>query len=188
MENVITSPLQEVQEWVPRSLQSRIHDEYTRSPKSRKIPTCKDGCAPFAGTAAKRATGRAFRLAHYKTARQWKAKASQEDVICRVLVSFPTKANDLNAEFNELANEWDRETSYLSSTPMIVMHESYQKIMAMGPDVVPLLLQDLKEKRRSWFWALRHLTHANPVVPEDQGNLDKMIAAWLEWGKREGRL
>jgi hypothetical protein len=94
----------------------------------------------------------------------------------------------LKQKFLEHATKWDRETAYLSSTPKMVLHDSYQKIMAMGPDIVPVLLRDLQENRRSWFWALRHLTHANPVPPEDQGNLDKMIAAWVAWGKREGQI
>ncbi len=96
-----------------------------------------------------------------------------------------TSSNLLKERFLEHATKWDRETTYLSSTPKMILHDSYQKIMAMGPDVVPLLLQDLQENRRSWFWALRHITNANPVPPEDQGNLDKMVAAWVAWGRRE---
>jgi len=91
----------------------------------------------------------------------------------------------VEARFLELADQWDRETSFLSSTPKKVLHESYQSIMAMGPDVVPYLLRDLERNRRSWFWALRHLTRVNPVPQQDQGNLDKMIAAWVEWGRNE---
>lgn len=104
------------------------------------------------------------------------------------ITTVAEKRPTLEQRFREEAEKWDRETAYLSSTPKMVLHDSYQKIMAMGPDVVPLLLRDLRENRRSWFWALRHLTQANPVLPEDQGNLDKMIAAWVAWGAREGRI
>jgi len=103
-------------------------------------------------------------------------------------VSSPLKIPILEERFREEAEIWDRETVHQSSTLKMVLHPSYQKIMAMGPDVVPLLLHDLQENRRSWFWALRHLTDANPVPSEDQGNLDKMIASWIAWGKREGRI
>jgi hypothetical protein len=96
-----------------------------------------------------------------------------------------TEAHSLEQKFLELADQWDRETSFLSSTPKKVLNESYQTIMAMGPDIVPYLLRDLQRTRRAWFWALRHLTRANPVPQEDQGNLDKMIAAWVAWGKNE---
>jgi hypothetical protein len=103
-------------------------------------------------------------------------------------VSVKQTENTLKQRFLEQAQKWDRETAYLSSTPKMVLHDSYQTIMAMGPDVVPFLLEDLRDNRRSWFWALRHLTHANPVTLEDQGNLDKMIAAWVAWGIREGKI
>lgn len=99
-----------------------------------------------------------------------------------------TNAEVLEPRFLEYAEKWDKETLFISSTPKKVLHESYQNIMAMGPDVVPYLLRDLQRTGRSWFWALRHLTRTDPVPPEDQGNLDKMIAAWVAWGKREGRI
>lgn len=102
-----------------------------------------------------------------------------------VVIPAMPPSSSLEERFREQADKWDRETAYLSSTPKMILHDSYQKIMAMGPDVVPFLLRDLQQYRRSWFWALRHLTNANPVPPEDQGNLDKMIAAWVAWGRRE---
>jgi hypothetical protein len=91
-------------------------------------------------------------------------------------------------KFKEQADKWESETAFLSATPMRVLHASYQSIMAMGPEVVPLLLRDLQETRRHWFWALRHLTNADPVTEKDKGNVDKMIATWVEWGRREGKI
>lgn len=99
-----------------------------------------------------------------------------------------TAALSISDRFAELADKWERETTHLSATPMRVMHDSYQSIMAMGPDVVPLLLSDLQKTRRHWFWALRHLTGADPVPEKDKGQLDKMIAAWVDWGKSKGKL
>jgi hypothetical protein len=103
-----------------------------------------------------------------------------------VVIAPAEDVTQMAARFQQYADIWDRETIYMSSTPRMVMHDAYQKIMAMGPRVVPILLADLQRTRRSWFWALRHLTNANPVPPEDQGNLDKMVSAWVSWGKHEG--
>jgi hypothetical protein len=111
-----------------------------------------------------------------------------DEVIAQLVADPPAPLAKIEQRFLEEAGRWDRETAYLSSTPKMVLHDSYQKIIAMGPDVVPYLLRDLEQNRRSWFWALRYLTNANPVPPEDQGNLDKMIAAWLAWARREGRI
>jgi hypothetical protein len=99
-----------------------------------------------------------------------------------------TPRHPLAERFKEQADKWERETAFLSATPMRVLHDSYQSIIAMGPEVVPILLCDLQKTRRHWFWALRHLTNADPVPEKDKGNVDKMIGAWLEWGKREGRI
>lgn len=94
----------------------------------------------------------------------------------------------LEERFREHAEKWERETMHLSSTTKRVLHPSYQIIMGMGPDVVPLLLRDLQQNRRAWFWALYHLTQENPIDPADAGNIDKMVAAWVRWGKRKGLL
>lgn len=131
----------------------------------------------------------------YKEAVQWAADKGKERLLAllesAIAVEEPTGVTAADAltieqRFLREAEKWDRETAYLSSTPKMILHDSYQKIMAMGPDVIPYLLRDLQRNRRSWFWALRHLTNVNPVRPEDQGNLDKMIATWMAWGKREG--
>lgn len=97
-------------------------------------------------------------------------------------------AVSLEERFREHASKWERDTAYLSATPMIVMHESYQSIIAMGPDVIPVLLRDLEKTHRHWFWALRHLTGQDPVLPSDRGNVGQMIKAWIKWGKSKGRI
>jgi len=35
---------------------------------------------------------------------------------------------------------------------------------------------------------LQSMTLANPVADEDEGNLRRMAAAWLEWGAKEGHV
>ena len=94
--------------------------------------------------------------------------------------------SDLEDRFIELAERWAKETRHISSTTKMVLHPSYQSIIGMGQDVVPLLLRDLKKHRRFWFWALAHITNENPVPPACAGNIDKMIEAWLDWGKHRG--
>ena len=85
-------------------------------------------------------------------------------------------------EFQRLANEWKRDTAYLSSTDAIVMHPAYQRIIGMGPGVISRILQDLEEAPAHWFHALRAITGESPVRPEDRGDIDAMRRAWLDWG------
>lgn len=94
----------------------------------------------------------------------------------------------LEQKFYKEAEKWERETGHLSSTAKRVLHSSYQAIMAMGPPVVPLLLRDLQRNRRDWLWALYHLTQANPINPSDAGKMDRMITAWVNWGKANGKI
>lgn len=101
---------------------------------------------------------------------------------------FRPGESELKDQFRRHADKWEHETAYLSATPMRVMHQSYQSIIAMGPDVLPLLLRDLQDTHRHWFWALRHLTGEDPVPQDDRGKVDKMINAWIAWGKAKGKL
>ena len=96
----------------------------------------------------------------------------------------------LSARFREHAEKWDNETAHLSSPAQRFIHPSYVAIMGMAQDhrdeVVSLLLRDMEENRREWFWALSYITHENPIDKRDSGSLDKMIRAWVKWGRKKG--
>ena len=89
-------------------------------------------------------------------------------------------------QFNNLMREWKRETEIFSNLSKIVMHPSYQRIMAMGPDVIPLILEDLDKGPAHWFWALHNLVPQGEDPAEGITTISKARCAWLEWGKREG--
>ena len=91
---------------------------------------------------------------------------------------------ETQAEFENLAAEWKKETAHLSSVNMIAEHRAYQEIIGMGKEAIPMILQDLKEAQSQWFWALRSIARESPVRPVDRGDVDAMTAAWLDWGKR----
>jgi hypothetical protein len=71
-------------------------------------------------------------------------------------------------------------------------HPSYQAILGMARDnqreIVALLIRDMCEHRRPWFGALSYITKENPIARNDAGKLDKMIAAWEQWGNSRGIL
>lgn len=92
----------------------------------------------------------------------------------------------LEALFTKLATEWREETRYLSSTSAIATHPAYQRIIGLGPQVIPLILSDLEREGGHWFWALSALTGENPVDSADQGRIKAMTAAWLKWGTDNG--
>jgi hypothetical protein len=88
--------------------------------------------------------------------------------------------------FSALAEEWRRETAPLSSVTEIVLHPAYQRIIGMGPAVLPCILADLVRQPDHWFWALWAITGENPVAEDDSGNLLRMRAAWLRLGQQRG--
>lgn len=92
----------------------------------------------------------------------------------------------LEALFNTLAERWKQETRLLSSTSAIATHPAYQRIIGLGPQVIPLILAELQREPGHWFWALAALTGENPVPPADQGRMPAMTAAWLKWGRENG--
>ena len=117
---------------------------------------------------------------------EWDAEWSAEDPLTPASKPLPAVSQALEKRFCELASKWEKETAFLSATPMMVLHDSYQSIMSMGPSVIPILLLDLQKTHRNWFWALRHLTNTDPVPDKDRGNVDKMVAAWANWGRSKG--
>jgi hypothetical protein len=99
--------------------------------------------------------------------------------------TITSRRGTLEEEFARLAARWREDTEYQSSITRIAMHPDYQRIIGMGPDVVPLILRDLEKTRSQWFWALQAITGDNPVVPGDRGYMDRMIRAWVRWGYRQ---
>lgn len=90
----------------------------------------------------------------------------------------------LREQFEELADQWTAETALLSSIPQRTMHWTYQRIIGLGPDVVPLILDRLARTPDHWFWALSALTGVDPA--RGRQTVDGAVDAWLEWGRVHG--
>jgi len=99
-----------------------------------------------------------------------------------------SRREEISEKFSELTKQWLDETKLCSSASDMVLNEAYQRIIGLGPEVIPLILEELEYWPNHWFWALRSLTGQNPVAPEDRGDLLKMRDNWLEWGKQSGYL
>lgn len=94
----------------------------------------------------------------------------------------------VHEKFERLADRWRRETVFQSSVHQMATHPSYQEIIGIGRDAIPLLLQELESNPDHWFWALRSITGIDPVPPKDRGHVRAMTDAWLEWGRLEGHI
>ena len=92
----------------------------------------------------------------------------------------------LRQQFQKLAETWQAETIHISSSSQMALHPAYQRIIGMGPDAIPLLLEELQKKPDRWSWALRAITGENPVKEEHRGKLALIAQDWIEWGKVNG--
>src|SRR5438045_3742343 len=104
------------------------------------------------------------------------------------MASIPTAqpAESIEQKFQRLAAVWRAETAHFSSITQMFKHPAYQEIIALGQDVVPSILRDLAKQPDHWFAALRAITGAQPVPPEDRGRVDRMAEGWLRWAKEHG--
>lgn len=93
---------------------------------------------------------------------------------------------ELETIFNNLVDQWKKETRGISSNTELILHPAYQQIIDMGKDVIPLLLRELEKKSGRWFWALKSISRENPVPADKIGKTKVMIDIWLDWGKRNG--
>ena len=93
---------------------------------------------------------------------------------------------DARQEFTALAEQWRKATGYLSSPSQMAMHPAYQRIIGMGPAVVPFILEDLRRTGAQWYWALQAITGESPVPPGVRHTSRETRDIWLRWGRDHG--
>jgi hypothetical protein len=96
----------------------------------------------------------------------------------------PAVQSLLEREFNQRAERWKKQTSMHSSLTTKFMHEDYQSIMAMGEQVIPLILRRLQKAPDHWFWALKHLARGEDAA-RDTRTMSEATEAWLKWGREK---
>lgn len=98
----------------------------------------------------------------------------------------PEAKAELRREFHRLAEEWRASRGPGTTLKSMSEHPAYRAIIGLGEPAIPLLLEELTRDPDWWFGAQMAITGANPVGPGDRGNLAKMTAAWLAWGRAHG--
>jgi hypothetical protein len=98
-------------------------------------------------------------------------------------------AGAIEKRFLALAILWKLGVGTTSSPEEIVAHPAYLQIIALGRPAVPLILRDLVENGPDfWFAALQAIVDKNPVPDDVIGDLPKMAACWIDWGRRHGEI
>ena len=91
--------------------------------------------------------------------------------------------------FQGLVAAWRQERGAMSSITEAALCPAYQRIIGMGSSAVPFILAQLKsegDEPDQWFWALKAITGADPVIDDDRGDFPRMAQAWLQWANNEG--
>ena len=86
--------------------------------------------------------------------------------------------------FRRLMAELRAEKMHSSAIEDWVLHPAYLRLIGMGADAVPLVIAELQRRPGPWFTALYAITEAEPVPPEDEGNMQKMTEAWVRWASQ----
>ena len=100
---------------------------------------------------------------------------------------YGDEAEPADAErFEELADQWEEETFFLSRSDRAIAHPVHQEIVNLGRPVVPLILERMRSQGGHWFEALQQITGEDPISPADYGNIAAMQNSWLQWGEDHG--
>lgn len=97
-----------------------------------------------------------------------------------VTSSEVTNQRQLRRVFDELRRQWRNDTKYISSATQICEHPAYQKIIAIGEPMLPFIIEEVRNERGHWFYALHKITG---FVPDNIQNLPfaQIRQAWLDW-------
>ena len=98
--------------------------------------------------------------------------------------SPPEQQPHVRELFAVLAGWWHEATDAMSSAEQKARHRAHQRIVAMGPDAVPFILEELRDRGGHWYMALEEITGDLPIIPAGlPTNIRGEREAWLKWGK-----
>ncbi|PWT78412.1 MAG: hypothetical protein C5B58_15335 [Acidobacteria bacterium] len=93
----------------------------------------------------------------------------------------------IREQFRTLLRNWKREVAFESSLADVLMNHNYLKIIGLGPEVLPLIFQELEREPGLWFLALESITQEDPAASEDNtGDFRRISELWLQWGRERG--
>jgi hypothetical protein len=89
--------------------------------------------------------------------------------------------DDSRQKFEELSKSWQE---YNFGSSIIEYHDAaFEQIIGMGAEVVPYLLERLKDGEVEWVYALQRITGHHIENPDMIGDAEKVAEAWIEWGR-----
>jgi hypothetical protein len=90
---------------------------------------------------------------------------------------------ELESQFVSLVAQWKQATKLSALPSQQIMHKAYQRIIGMGPPVLPLILEEMDREPDHWFWALTALTGIDLASDDPNVSFDELTRRWLDWGR-----
>ncbi len=107
--------------------------------------------------------------------------------LVRMRIALGVKsAVESEAILRSLIDEWRRDTATSSSVRLKTSHPAFHRIVGMGEQSIPIILDQLKKRPSYLFWALSEISGDNAIKPDSIGKVREMIESWLNWGKSRG--
>lgn len=101
----------------------------------------------------------------------------------RIVSSQNQSSADIQNEWERLEDmvrTWEDEVRGLSSPKALFQHPAFEAIIGSSETAVPFLIDRLKKKPSLLVEALRRIYPSlDPVAPEDRGNLQAVVTAWI---------
>jgi hypothetical protein len=88
----------------------------------------------------------------------------------------------LRYKLEELQTKWERATAFSSAIDEIVRDENFKAIISYGENIVPVILNSLKQNPSHLVWALNFIT--NRTISSKPISITEASKAWVDWGLR----
>jgi hypothetical protein len=123
---------------------------------------------------------------HESDPADWWKKGDSIRYVGPALEPTPQRKSKLQEEFNKLCEKWKKETYFHSSLGKLFTHPAYVRIIGMGKDAIPFVLNDLEKNPTRWFYALKYMAGFDAAAGAT--NFEEARMKWLEWGYQNNYL
>lgn len=87
-----------------------------------------------------------------------------------------------------LVYEWEKNTKFMSSCDRMIEDQAFQKIINMGPQVIPVIFNLMVKNIYfcHWYLIFKYLGVKVDLPAKYMGHIDMMNAAYEKWGYSQG--
>jgi hypothetical protein len=92
----------------------------------------------------------------------------------------------LRQYFMDALQEWRNEVGFSSLLEEKRTTATFRRIVDMGEEAIPFLLEEIASRPSLMFMALHEITGDDPIAPDHRGRVTAMVEVWLRWGREHG--